>query len=108
MEPGHFPWGTFIVNMTGSALLGFLMVAIVERFPRHRMARPLLATGFVGAYTTFSTLAVEAVVLARGAHLATAVAYVLVSFAAGLPCVWAGMSAARLLLTVERRVLERQ
>src|ERR1700722_12411120 len=50
-----FPWATFLINITGSAVLGFLITLILEQFPRGRLARPLLGTGFIGAYTTFST-----------------------------------------------------
>ncbi|MHB8328010.1 MAG: fluoride efflux transporter FluC, partial [Acidimicrobiales bacterium] len=64
-ETGQFPWGTFLINVTGSALLGFLLVLLMEQFPRGHLARPVLGTGIIGAYTTFSTFVVEAVLLVR-------------------------------------------
>ena len=70
---GRFPWSTFVVNVSGSICLGFLLRLIVERLPRHRFARPLLCTGLLGGYTTFSTFAVEASFLAleRRTHSAS-------------------------------------
>jgi CrcB protein len=95
-DPGRFPTGTFIVNLSGSALLGFLLVVINERFADRRLARPLLGTGLIGAYTTFSTFTVEAVLLARAGRLPTAVAYVTLSIVLGLGTGLLGMSAGRL------------
>jgi CrcB protein len=99
-----FPWATFLINITGSAVLGFLVTVIPERFPRGRLVRPLLGTGFIGAYTTFSTFAVEAVLLVRAGYPATAGAYVLASVVAGLAAAWAGMIAARLIVAAGRRI----
>jgi CrcB protein len=97
-----FPWATFLINITGSAVLGFLVTLLLEQFPRGRLARPLLGTGFIGAYTTFSTFTVEAGLLVRAGHPATAAAYVLASVAAGLAAAWAGMIGARLIVAAER------
>ena len=62
---GTFPWATFWTNVTGSFVLGVVVVVVARRFPSDRYLRPFVATGFLGAYTTYSTFAVEAVVLAR-------------------------------------------
>jgi fluoride exporter len=97
-----FPWATFLINITGSAVLGFLVTLLMEQFPRGRLARPLLGTGFLGAYTTFSTFTVEAVLLVRAGHPAVAVAYVLASVAAGLAAAGAGIATARLAAAAER------
>lgn len=57
---GAFPWGTFVVNVTGSLLFGFITgLALPHAFPR--TPRVVLGTGFCGAYTTFSTFAFETV-----------------------------------------------
>jgi CrcB protein len=93
---GRFPWATFWTNCSGSFLLGFLLVLLIERFPPTRYLRPFLATGIIGAYTTMSTFAVETVVLIKDGHLATGVVYVLASVAAGLILSYAGVVAARL------------
>jgi CrcB protein len=99
---GGFPWATFLINMSGSVVLGFLATLMLEAFPRGRLARPLIGTGFIGAYTTFSTFAVEAVTLVRDGHPGTAAAYVLGSAAGGLAAARAGMAAARLIAAAER------
>lgn len=95
LEPGKFPWGTLAVNVSGSLALGALLVVILERFPPSRFLRPFAATGFLGAYTTYSTFAVETVMLARDGHRATAAAYVTVSLVGGLGAAWAGVALAR-------------
>lgn len=92
---GHFPWSTFLVNVTGSLLLAVLLTSIVERLPRGRLARPLLGTGVIGAYTTFSTFAVDAVLLVRDGHAGTAALYVVVTLAGGLAAATAGVAATR-------------
>lgn len=97
VEPGSFPLATLIVNVTGSFLLGAVLVLLLERFPPSRYRRPLVATGFLGAYTTYSTFAVETVMLVRDGHLTTALAYVAASLVAGLGVVWVGMSLGRAL-----------
>ncbi|HEX3540982.1 MAG TPA: CrcB family protein [Acidimicrobiales bacterium] len=62
-----FPWGTFVVNASGSLLLGVITgLALYHGFPK--APRLVLGTGFCGAYTTFSTFSVETVdLLATGA-----------------------------------------
>jgi CrcB protein len=55
-----------------------------------------VATGFIGAYTTYSTFAVETDLLVKSGHAAVGVAYALASLGAGLGAVWAGMWMARL------------
>lgn len=100
---GGFPWGTFLINVSGSALLGLLLVLLVDRFPRSGLTRPVVGPGVIGAYTTFSTFEVEAVLLVRAGHPGTAAAYVVASVVAGLVACWAGMTGVRGLLQLERR-----
>jgi len=57
--PDGFPWGTFIVNVSGSFALGVLATLIVERSAFPADLRGPLVIGFIGAYTTFSTLMLE-------------------------------------------------
>lgn len=106
--PTQFPWGTFAVNVSGSLALGFLLVVLMERIPRGRLARLALGSGFIGAYTTFSTYVVEAVQLVRHGHPGLAAAYLLASTMAGIGAAWLGMTAARFaMLGVPQRSEER-
>jgi CrcB protein len=99
-KPGHFPWATFWTNVSGSFLLGFLLVLLLERFPPTRLLRPFCATGILGAFTTMSTYQVETALLVKDGHPATAILYGLGSLAAGLGLAYAGIVTAR--LTPER------
>ena len=93
---GRFPWATFWTNLTGSFLLGFVLILLFERFPPTRYVRPFLATGILGAYTTMSTYTVETALLIKDGHPRTALLYGLGSLAAGIFLAYAGIVAARL------------
>jgi fluoride exporter len=54
-----WPWVTFTINITGSFALGYLVTRLQERLPITTYRRPLVGTGFCGAYTTFSTVQAE-------------------------------------------------
>jgi len=87
----EFPLATFLVNVTGSFVLGlFLTIAIgrVELDPRWRL---FVATGFVGAYTTFSTFEYETHRLAEAGALGWGLANVLASVVAGYAAVQLGV-----------------
>lgn len=56
---GRFPLGTFVINVTGSFLIGLLMTLLTERLNVHPNWRLLLVTGVLGGYTTFSTFEYE-------------------------------------------------
>jgi CrcB protein len=92
---GTWPWATFVVNLAGAFVLGWLLTRLAERTAPSRYWRPLLGTGFCGALTTFSTFQVETFELARDGHAALAVVYPLVSIAAGMALAVAGVMAAR-------------
>jgi fluoride exporter len=95
-HPGGFPWATFWTNLSGSFLLGVLLVLVVERFPPTRYVRPFLGTGVLGAFTTMSTYEVETAVLFKDGHPTTALLYGLGSLVAGLVLAYAGIVAGRL------------
>ena len=83
---GEFPLATFLINVSGSFVLGFFMALSAERLGLDPAWRLLVATGFVGAYTTFSTFEYETHRLielgATAWALANVVASVLVGFVA--------------------------
>src|SRR5579872_7469748 len=54
-----FPWATFWTNVSGAFAVGLVLALVIERLPPNRYARPFLATGFLGGYTTYSTFAVD-------------------------------------------------
>jgi fluoride exporter len=94
---GHgFPWAIFAVNVSGSFVLGALMVYLLDIWPPRRFLRPFLAVGLIGGYTTFSSYAGGVMTLLTGGATALAVAYALSSIVAALVAVWCGLQAARL------------
>ena len=95
ITPGTLPWGTLWINVSGSFALGGLLAVLLARFPADRYLRPFLATGFLGAYTTYSTFATETDLLIRNGHAGIAAAYVAASLAAGLAAAWAGLLGGR-------------
>ena len=94
-SPGAFPWGTFAVNVSGSFALGFLFVLLTERWSVDPSLRSALTIGFLGAYTTFSTLSFETYRLLEDGARALALANAVGSLAAGLVAVYLGVVAAR-------------
>lgn len=94
-----FPWSTFVINVTGSFILGLFVTLISERFIVRNVLplRLLIAIGFVGAYTTFSTFEFETLALVETAAWARAFANAFGSLFAGFVSVWLGVFLARLL-----------
>ncbi|SDD15341.1 fluoride efflux transporter FluC [Streptomyces prasinopilosus] len=90
-----FPWTTLGVNITGCALIGVLMVIITEARTAHPLVRPLLGTGFLGGFTTFSAYAVDGHTLFAGGGRGLALTYLAVTPLAALGAVWLAASATR-------------
>jgi fluoride exporter len=84
----HWPWATFIVNVTGSAVLAYSATRLQERLPLSTYRRPLLGTGLCGAYTTFSTMQVEIVKMLDYGRCGLAVGYAVASIAVGYTAIW--------------------
>jgi fluoride exporter len=89
----HVPCVTFAINVGGSFLLG-ACVAVLDAHP-HPAARPALTIGFLGAFTTFSTLSLETYRLLDRGHVALAAGYSLGSLAVGLLALASGVTVAR-------------
>lgn len=85
-----FPWSTLLVNLTGAFALAVLIVAVVRRWHSVSWPRRLFGTGFLGAWTTFSAVAVSVDRLLAHGHAGTGVAYLAASFLGGTACAAAG------------------
>lgn len=81
--PYGFPWATLAINTVGAFALA-LLVVLAERGASHRYLRPLLGTGFLGAFTTFSSVVVAVDRLAARGHPGTAAVYLAASLLAAL------------------------
>jgi CrcB protein len=78
-----FPLGTFVINVSGSFLIGLLMTLLAERFTVNPQWRLLLVVGFLGAYTTFSTFEYETGALLKDGEWTFAMLNVILSVVAG-------------------------
>ena len=92
-----FPWGTFVVNATGSLLIGLLLRSL-EGLPWGPDVRAFFAIGLLGAFTTFSTYSYETLALLEDGEWLRAGFYSLGSLAIGLLAVSAGLALAELAL----------
>jgi CrcB protein len=86
----HWPWGTFLINMTGCLVIGFFAAATSGRFQVADEWRWFFPIGFVGAYTTFSTYELETLRLVETGAWPRAVSYVLASTFVGFAAVFVG------------------
>jgi CrcB protein len=92
-----FPWGTLLVNVSGSFLLGFLFVVLTERTTGTPALRVALTTGLMGAYTTFSTFSLETMRLVEDGATGQAALNIAANLGLGLIGVWLGLAAGRTL-----------
>jgi CrcB protein len=96
---GTFPWVTLVINLSGSLAIG-LLITLTERVAqRAPLARPFLVIGFLGGWTTYSTLAVESTLLAKDGDIATFLAYLAATVIGGLSLVMAGIALSHRMVT---------
>lgn len=93
-----FPYGTFVVNVSGCFIMGVATALLTERLVVHPNWRYLIPIGFIGAYTTFSTFELETFRAFTERAWPIAAANVVGSFVAGYLALWAGFVVARVLV----------
>ncbi|MDT5043044.1 MAG: hypothetical protein QOE51_4029, partial [Actinoplanes sp.] len=99
---GRFPWATFDVNVAGAFVLAVVVVVAAD-VVSSRYLRPLLGTGFCGAFTTFSAIVVTTDQLFAHHHRRIAVTYLGASIIAGLAAASLGLALARVATASRRR-----
>ncbi len=91
VHPGRFPLTTAAINVVGAFLLGVLLEWLTRHRSLDHWARWLIGIGGLGAFTTFSALAVELALLARDGHVVLAVGYATASLVAGVAAALLGL-----------------
>lgn len=94
--PTGFPWGTFVVNISACLIMGIANTLITDRLAPNPNWRFLIPIGFIGAYSTFSTLELDAFRLNSEGAFAITGAYIVGSLVAGYLALWAGVAIARI------------
>lgn len=94
----HFPYGTFVVNLSGALIMGFFTTLALERVVLYPDLRLLIAVGFLGSYTTFSTYALDTTSLLQVGSQGAALLYWAGSAFLGVLSLEAGSFLARRLL----------
>jgi fluoride exporter len=88
---GRFPLGTFVINVTGSFLIGLIMTLLTERVQPHPNWRLLLVVGFLGGYTTFSSFEWESLGLVKDGMRWLGLLNVTASVVLGYLAAWLGV-----------------
>lgn len=88
---GGIPWGTFIANVLGSLLIGIILGLAAKNETLTQSQTLLLATGFCGGFTTFSTFAHENYSFLKSGDFTSFALYTIISFAIGFLAVFGGM-----------------
>jgi CrcB protein len=97
LTSGRFPWGTFVINISGSFALGLLFAVAIDRALLSPEVRIPLMVGFISAYTTFSTLMLESWRLVEAGDLVLALGNLVGSVVIGMVAVVAGLAVGRAL-----------
>jgi fluoride exporter len=90
-----FPWGTFIINITGSTVMGLIAGYLAFKGEASQPWRLFLMTGILGGYTTFSAFSLDAALLYERGELGLALAYVLGSVVLSIAGLFAGLALVR-------------
>ncbi len=90
-----FPWAVFLINVSGTLVLGWLVTRLQERLPLSTYRRQLMGTGFCGAYTTFSTMQLELLHMVDAHRYGLAVLYALLSVVCGYIAIYTVTAASR-------------
>src|SRR5215813_11047340 len=92
----RFPYGTMVINVSGSFVIGFFLILITERILVHPNWRLFFAVGFLGGYTTFSTFSFESLALMQHGFWFLGLVNIVGSVILGLAATLSGMIIARL------------
>ena len=92
----QFPWGTFVVNVAGSLMIGLLVEAVARALNQSAEMRMFMVTGFLGGFTTFSSFSLDAMTMIERGDLLHAVAYIAASLLLALIAVFAGLAIGRM------------
>ena len=92
-----FPYGTFIINISGALILGFFVAFVQDRAFIHTHYRLFFATGFCGAYTTFSTFTYETLRLFQDGSVLLGMANIAASLLVGMLGVFMGFAIGRMI-----------
>jgi fluoride exporter len=93
----RFPYGTFVINVTGSFLIGMILTVLTTKARWSPNWRYLIPIGFIGGYTTFSTFEYETFRLFQDGQPLAAVLNITLSVVVGFIGVWAGVVAGRII-----------
>lgn len=86
-----FPWGTLLINVFGSLLMGVLIELLALKFSLSQEIRALLTVGILGSFTTFSTFSLDAALLIQRGDIALAASYALISVLVGISALFIGI-----------------
>jgi CrcB protein len=93
-----FPWGTLLINIVGSFLIGAFAESFALRWDVSQSTRGFFVVGICGGYTTFSTFSLDVVTLINRGETLTAFIYIVASVALGVLALYGGLHAMRLVL----------
>ncbi|MEO5374212.1 MAG: fluoride efflux transporter CrcB [Alphaproteobacteria bacterium] len=95
---GDFPWGTMVVNVLGSLVMGVLIEGFALKWQVQEETRAMLVVGILGGFTTFSTFTLDVAYLIQRGAMPSALAYIVGSVVIGVSALYAGMHLTRAVL----------